>query len=236
MAAGNCAAGVSRRCTTRRRHRRPQQQGQNSTAATMAVATAWKRCVQRPPPPPDPRVWSLATSIGTLMPYTSWPRHSPGLSNSWQSAPTRTWSTAFQSAPPTSSMGTWSSSLISSSVCPGMRTPWEPTDGGQWVSMARRPCWWTGASGGCWLALWHCCSSRPCPLSWEVWALWSGGWRDADISKKGRAGQCDLQYRPSRVGTWSLLTMLSSSSLPPPPVCQEDNSHSSTLPSRNGPW
>ena len=60
----------------------------------------------------------------------------------------------------------------------------------------------------CWPALWHRCSSRPCPLSWAVCALWSGGRSDAGISKKGRAGQRDLQYCPSRVGVRSLLLLL----------------------------
>ena len=128
-----------------------------------------------------------------------------------QTAGSRRWQGPDQPpTPPTTSMGTWSCSLIRSSAYPGMRMAWEPSYGRQWVSVARKPCWWTGASWGCWPALMHRCSSRPCPLSWVVWALWSGGWSDASISKKGSAGQLDLQYRPSQVGAQSLLTVSSS--------------------------
>ena len=62
-----------------------------------------------------------------------------------------------------------------------------------------------GASRGCWAALWYRCSSRPWPLSWVMWALWSGSWSDADVSKRAAQGSATFStaHRESARGSSS---------------------------------
>ena len=208
MAAGNCAAEVSHRRLARRRCRLPpplqQQQGQQSTAV---AATVCQRRVRPSPPgviPCNLRRHADAICILAKVQLSVVKQMVAGADKDLINTLSECAANILN--------GTWSCSLIRSNACPGMQTPWEPSDSGQWVSLAGRPCWWTGASRDCWPALWHRCSSRPCPPSWAVWALWSGSWSDVGVSKKkGCAGQHDLQYlqyRPSRVGARSLLLLL----------------------------
>ena len=181
MAAGNCAAGVSHQHTTRRRHR-PQQRGKNSTATTMTAATArtrHHRCVRphlRGVIPCNLRRHADAICIQA--------KAQPKVVKQLVAGADKNLINTLSEYAPKSSIGTWSCSPIRSSPCPGMRTPWEPSDCSQWVSAARRPCWWTEGSRGCWPALWHRCFSRPCLLSWAVWALRSGSWSDAGVRKR----------------------------------------------------